>query len=251
MEDNKSLVGGITTDLSTLVDLGMRTEAEQSMALRTIRLGIASSACRSIQQLHMAAEQGMTLLSKLTARHAELLEEQYDTMTLSSLESEIEWQMKRALEVANLEVKMAQGKDLFPEDTMSAEDRRLLRMFSQLSTPEDKDRFLKALESAFDVGDSFDASESESDGCYGDGAGGGEVSSAGKEVTEDAVIVEEASEPQDEMSTDAVEEKPTDAVGEVSSDSIPSKGTESAPLPPKSVGFKTAVMQDEEFPQLA
>lgn len=242
MEDNKSLVGGITTDLSTLVDLGMRTEAEQSMALRTIRLGIASSACRSIQQLHMAAEQGMTLLGKLTARHAELLEEQYDTMTLSSLESEIEWQMKRALEVANLEVKMAQGKDLFPEDTMSAEDRRLLRMFSQLSTPEDKDRFLKALESAFDVGDSFDASESESDGCYGGEPDACEGTSAGKEVTEDAVIVEE-SDSRDGVSTDAAEE--------VSSDSIPSKGTESAPLPPKSVGFKTAVMQDEEFPQLA
>ena len=42
----------ISNNLSVLVDIGMRTEQEQSAALRAIQLGVASSACTNIATMH-------------------------------------------------------------------------------------------------------------------------------------------------------------------------------------------------------
>ena len=49
----EELQQGMPESLSALVQLGTRTEAEQSMALRAIQLGVASAACENISRMHL------------------------------------------------------------------------------------------------------------------------------------------------------------------------------------------------------
>ena len=194
----------ISNNLSVLVDIGMRTEQEQSAALRAIQLGVASSACTNIATMHSVSERALAMANRLHEEYLAKLEEELPTMTRTDLSRERDSLMAIAKEVTTLEVKMIQGKPLFPEDSISAEDRRALRLLSNLKDPEQKRRLLEFAESlnpeTFDTPevDIDEAGDVQSDGVYG-----GDVSLAGQEVpapsvvsdVEDAHVVSEVFQP--------------------------------------------------------
>lgn len=185
----EELQQGMPESLSALVQLGTRTEAEQSMALRAIQLGVASAACENISRMHSMGKRALDVAQRLNEAYlVKVMEELVtDTMTKSELRSEMTCITGMAMEVTKLETKLIQGKPLFPEDTMSSEDRMILRMFNNISTPDQKQKFISLLEREF--GSESFAEESEDDpqsgGSYGD-----VEALAGQEVPEPAVVVE-------------------------------------------------------------
>ena len=193
----------ISNNLSVLVDIGMRTEQEQSAALRAIQLGVASSACTNIATMHSVSERALAMANRLHEEYLAKLEEELPTMTRTDLSRERDSLMAIAKEVTTLEVKMIQGKPLFPEDSISAEDRRALRLLSNLKDPEQKRRLLEFAESlnpeTFDTPEvDIEETDMQSDGAYGS-----DVSLAGQEVpapsvvsdVEDAHVVSEVLQP--------------------------------------------------------
>lgn len=155
MEDNKSLAP--VMNLEQLVRLGMESEQAQGVALRAVQLGVSTMACSALQKMHSMAEESMSLMRALDERYNTLLAEELPTLTRVECSDEYDILMKRVLEVVKLEAKIAQGKSLFPEDTFSPEDRRLLALFSSLKTREEKDRFVAIIEREFGSENGFDA----------------------------------------------------------------------------------------------
>lgn len=161
MEDNKSLAP--VMNLEQLVRLGMESEQAQGVALRAVQLGVSTMACSALQKMHSMAEESMSLMRALDERYNTLLAEELPTLTRVECSDEYDILMKRVLEVVKLEAKIAQGKSLFPEDTFSPEDRRLLALFSSLKTREEKDRFVAIIEREFGSENGFDAPAGSAD----------------------------------------------------------------------------------------
>lgn len=161
MEDNKSLAP--VMNLEQLVRLGMESEQAQGVALRAVQLGVSTMACSALQKMHSMAEESMSLMRALDERYNTLLAEELPTLTRVECSDEYDILMKRVLEVVKLEAKIAQGKSLFPEDTFSPEDRRLLALFSSLKTREEKDRFVAIIEREFGSENGFDTPAGSAD----------------------------------------------------------------------------------------
>lgn len=161
MEENKSLAP--VMNLEQLVRLGMESEQAQGVALRAVQLGVSTMACSALQKMHSMAEESMSLMRALDERYNTLLAEELPTLTRVECSNEYDILMKRVLEVVKLEAKIAQGKSLFPEDTFSPEDRRLLALFSSLKTREEKDRFVAIIEREFGSENGFDTSAGTAD----------------------------------------------------------------------------------------
>lgn len=192
----EELQQGMPESLSALVQLGTRTEAEQSMALRAIQLGVASAACENISRMHSMGKRALSVAEKLNEAYLLKVEEELatDIMTKQELRAEMNHISGMAMEVTKLETKLIQGKPLFPEDTMSSEDRMILRMFNNISTPDQKQKFITLLEREFGSESFTEVAEEEpqSGGSYGD-----VEALAGQEVPAPPVVqdwVEEAQE---------------------------------------------------------
>lgn len=207
----EELQQGMPESLSALVQLGTRTEAEQSMALRAIQLGVASAACENISRMHSMGKRALSVAEMLNETYLRKVEEELatDTMTKQELRTEMSHISGMAMEVTKLETKLIQGKPLFPEDTMSSEDRMILRMFNNITTPDQKQKFITLLEREFGSESFTEVAEEEpqSGGSYGDveALAGQEVPAppvvqdwveeAQEVSTEEAPAVEEASAP--------------------------------------------------------
>lgn len=192
----EELQQGMPESLSALVQLGTRTEAEQSMALRAIQLGVASAACENISRMHSMGKRALSVAEKLNETYLCKVEEELatDVMTKQELRAEMNHISGMAMEVTKLETKLIQGKPLFPEDTMSSEDRMILRMFNNITTPDQKQKFITLLEREFGSESFTEVAEEEpqSGGSYGD-----VEALAGQEVPAPPVVqdwVEEAQE---------------------------------------------------------
>lgn len=208
----EELQQGMPESLSALVQLGTRTEAEQSMALRAIQLGVASAACENISRMHSMGKRALSVAEMLNETYLRKVEEELatDTMTKQELRAEMNHISGMAMEVTKLETKLIQGKPLFPEDTMSSEDRMILRMFNNITTPDQKQKFITLLEREFGSESFTEVAEEEpqSGGSYGDveALAGQEVpappvvqdwgeSDQEPPVVEEASVVEEVSAP--------------------------------------------------------
>lgn len=63
---------------------------------------------------------------------------------------------KRMHAILNLERQIVQGKNIFPEDSLSEDDRKILRLMASVKTPEERKKFFKAIDNYFQNSNSFD-----------------------------------------------------------------------------------------------
>lgn len=170
------------SSLSRLVQLGLESENKMGMVLRAVKLGVSSSLCSVVSEMHSMTTASLSLMHTLRDRYAALLAEELPTMNREECYQEYSRLSDDLMELAKLEQRIAQGsQDLYPEDTFSAEDRKVLRLFSSLGSPEDKARVLKVLEEQFGSAEGFsEASDVHDASDYADAAKSGP--SRGKRV---------------------------------------------------------------------
>ena len=68
---------------------------------------------------------------------------------------------RRITALLNLERQIVQGKNLFPEDTISEDDRKVLRLLSSIKTPVEREKFMRSLEDYFTEKNQFTSSDDE------------------------------------------------------------------------------------------
>lgn len=144
------------TSLESLVRLGTATETDLGMQMRAIMVGVSTAACNIVERLHNQSMACANIMQRLSDKHLEKLSEEIETMDRTELDIEYKNLMARQIAVAKLEIKIAQGKAMFPEDSFSEEDRKILRMLSALRSKEDRQRFVRILSEEFGDENSFD-----------------------------------------------------------------------------------------------
>lgn len=144
--------------LAELILNGSASEQERGVFLQTIQTAMGAGLLSQMQRMHSIMMQGMDMYKKLDSEYLKHLDEDLASGALAPDEIALERDglEKRMLTLLELERKVMQGKSLFPEDTLSSDDRKVLRILNTIKTPEDRDRFFNLLDSFLTGNNSFD-----------------------------------------------------------------------------------------------
>lgn len=144
--------------LARLIMSGRASEQEKGLVLRTIQVGMATNMVAGLNELHSNIAQAMNLYQALDSEYNRQLREQLEQGALTKEEIRIERDAleKRVHAILNLERQIVQGKNIFPEDSLSEDDRKILRLMASVKTPEERKKFFKAIDEYFQNTNSFD-----------------------------------------------------------------------------------------------
>lgn len=144
--------------LARLIMSGRASEQEKGLVLRTIQVGMATNMVAGLNELHSNVVQAMNLYQALDSEYNRQLREQLEQGALTKEEIRIERDAleKRVHAILNLERQIVQGKNIFPEDSLSEDDRKILRLMASVKTPEERKKFFKAIDEYFQNTNSFD-----------------------------------------------------------------------------------------------
>lgn len=145
-------------NLANLIMSGQASEKDKGLVLRTIQIGMASSMVAQLNSMHAVTAKAMSLYNRLDEEFMRQTEELLEAGTLTREELRLERNSieSRIMAILNLERQIVQGKNIFPEDSLSEEDRKVLRLMSSIKTPEEKAKFFKALDNFFQEKNSFE-----------------------------------------------------------------------------------------------
>lgn len=144
--------------LARLIMTGRASEQEKGLVLRTIQVGMATNMVAGLNELHSTAAKAMQLYAALDEEYLRQVQEQLTSQLLTKEEIRIERDAleKRMHAILNLERQIVQGKNIFPEDSLSEDDRKILRLMASVKTPEERKKFFKAIDNYFQNSNSFD-----------------------------------------------------------------------------------------------
>lgn len=134
--------------LALMLISGDISEREKGLALRKLQIGLGSQTVAKLSYLCAQNKPIEKLAAKATAMYAEKLEAELDAdiFTTSQLGEISAMLNSQVAGVAGILSKVAQGKSLFPEDTLSEDDRKVIRIMGAIQTQEDKERFMKLVD---------------------------------------------------------------------------------------------------------
>lgn len=145
------------SQLAQLIVSGQASEADKGLVLRTLQIGMASHFAAQIGQMHSVITSGMQLYKDLEVKYQEQLAEQLEVgMSLEEIRDERNAMEERILTMLEIERKVIQGKSLFPEDTLSEDDRKVLRILSSIKSEDDRTRFFAAIDAFLQNKNSFE-----------------------------------------------------------------------------------------------
>lgn len=127
---------------------GVATEQEQGILLRGLQVGISANLCDNLSVLGRNVKDLSNLAIRLQQKYMQKVTENEDDMDLTQLRTEFMALTDMTIKALELQRRVLQGKSLFPDDTMSDADRKLLYILNSLG-PNDKDRVTRVLEKEF------------------------------------------------------------------------------------------------------
>lgn len=143
-------MGNKAEDLARLIQEGLASEDEKGVVLRAIHIGLGSSLATQVMALGKLIDKEMTMYQRLQERYEELLEEKMtsiaEPMTLMAAGREADRLYQRIYHSLDLARQIVQGKNLFPQDTISQSDRKVLQVIASIKTEEERKRFFTMLD---------------------------------------------------------------------------------------------------------
>lgn len=148
-------------ELSALVLSGQSSEQERGMFLRAIQVGMSSNLVSQLNALHSVMAKATEIYSTLDEQYLNILQEEIKENVLTKEEIRIERNAleNRIMSILTLERQVLQGKSLFPEDTLSEDDKKVLRILGTIKTKEEREKFFKAIDAYFKGDNSFETEE--------------------------------------------------------------------------------------------
>lgn len=148
-------------ELSALVLSGQSSEQERGMFLRAIQVGMSSNLVSQLNALHSVMAKATEIYSTLDEQYLNILQEEIKENVLTKEEIRIERNAleNRIMAILTLERQVLQGKSLFPEDTLSEDDKKVLRILGTIKTKEEREKFFKAIDAYFKGDNSFETEE--------------------------------------------------------------------------------------------
>ena len=148
-------------ELSALVLSGQSSEQERGMFLRAVQVGMSSNLVSQLNALHSVMAKATEIYSTLDEQYLNILQEEIREGVLTKEEIRIERNAleNRIMAILTLERQVLQGKSLFPEDTLSEDDKKVLRILGTIETKEEREKFFKAIDAYFKGDKSFETEE--------------------------------------------------------------------------------------------
>lgn len=147
--------------LVALILSGQASEQEKGMLLRNIQVAMSANLVGQLNQMHSVVAQAMELYKDLDSAYLtkvrELLES--DALVKDEIRAERDSLEKRMMSVLNMERQIIQGKNLFPQDSLSEDEQKVLRLLASVKTPDEKQKFFKAIDKFFQDSNSFEDPE--------------------------------------------------------------------------------------------
>lgn len=162
----------ISTDVSALAQMiadGTYSEDQQGLILRTVQTNLSVNLLNTLSRVESTMKYMDKLTDKIARQFTEQLEVQLDNQTLDfdTLHMYYNEVLTKQLTLLERQRQLVQSNvKLFPEDTMSPSERKLLGLLKSFSTQEQKQKFLamvaKALEDDNDFSDEEQPEETDS-----------------------------------------------------------------------------------------
>lgn len=137
------------SEIEDLVALGQKSENEMGLVLRSVQIGLATSFCSTLSAQHAQMQESLGVLAKMNEKINADLAETLPSMDVTDVLELRETMEKSIYRQMEMERKIVQGRGLFPDDSLSDEDRKVLRLMATLQSPEDKARFMRMVEREF------------------------------------------------------------------------------------------------------
>ena len=146
------------SEIEDLVALGQKSENEMGLVLRSVQIGLATSFCSTLSAQHAQMQESLGVLAKMNEKINADLAETLPSMDVTDVLELRETMEKSIYRQMEMERKIIQGRGLFPDDSLSDEDRKVLRLMATLQSPEDKARFMRMVEREFGPENSYGVS---------------------------------------------------------------------------------------------
>lgn len=129
---------------ASLISQGVADEQSKGMAMRNIKNGMALKLSVGLDSmLRQLTAQG-ELLSRAIEKHNEMLMAsiEADTCSIDDLREFIDSTQAKQVQILELYRRTIQGKDLFDSQSLSDDEKMVLKLFKSFRSKEEKEKFL-------------------------------------------------------------------------------------------------------------
>jgi len=138
-------------EVARLIRDGLASEEEMGLILRNLQIAMGSQLLEGMSATRKGFIALQEILEKAVAKFADKMELllQSDSVSAEDLFEYIIKLQKNQVAFCEMQRRVVQSPSkLFPEDTMSNDEKKLLTLLKSFKTPEEKKRFLTAVETA-------------------------------------------------------------------------------------------------------
>ena len=146
-------------EVSKKVLEGTATEAERGMVLRNIQTGLAGNLVAGLSDAMATINSFNAHLDRCINQLTLRLESDVQIMDATQLIDIITKIQTRQLATLDLYRKVVQGKDLFPVETLSDEEKKVLKLIKSFRSKEEKDKFFQICSEMLKPAESIDFDE--------------------------------------------------------------------------------------------
>lgn len=131
--------------VQSVVD-GIATEREQGLALRALQTSLAFHLVKDLDKLSKNVTALNDVLQSALEKFTCQFEAESGTMSSKDLLEIVEKIQNKQLQVMDLYRKVVQGRELFPDETMSDEEKTLKKLLASFKSVDEKQEFLRICE---------------------------------------------------------------------------------------------------------
>lgn len=140
----KSANKDVTTLVQQIMD-GTIEESKRGTILKSLQVAMSTSILQNLSEVNDSVSKLKGLCDKLDKKLIESLDVEIDSMTPEFLLRLSSLMMGKRLSVLDMQRKIFQGKDLFPDNVLSDDERMVVKLFKSFGSEAEKKAFMKVV----------------------------------------------------------------------------------------------------------
>ena len=135
----------ITQAMVQQLQAGTLDESSKGVLLRTLQISMSSSIINNLKVLDESVTGLRAFGDKIMQKLLEKIEVAMETADLEELIKYTDFIINKQMQILDLQRKIHQGKELFPIDTFSEDEKQILKLLNSFSSAEEKKKFLEVV----------------------------------------------------------------------------------------------------------
>lgn len=140
---------GVNSDeLARVVDIvtdGVATEEQLGIVLKQMQISISTKLLAQLKQQESLMSNVSSMLQRLYDRLDMIISTDLEMMNVETVMDLIEKLTRLSNNYLELQRRIVQGKELFSSDTLSDDEKRVIKLMNSFSSQEDKKKFMSVV----------------------------------------------------------------------------------------------------------